>query len=325
MKTLIAITCGDINGISYEIVLKAIADKKIKAICEPILIGSLNVLNFYNKRLKLNLKFFDFDLQKKTSANDFFVIDIGKSIPHKIQLGKTTKDSGTISLLSLKKGIEVCKKNITNILVTSPVSKEAISMCEKKFKGQTEFFGNHFHSKNFAMMMLNNKIRIVLATTHIPIQNVSKQISKELISKKLQLIFKSLKNDFKIKFPKIAVIGLNPHAGENGIIGNEEEKIIKPVLQKFDFAFGPFSSDAFFGNKNYKNYDAVFSMYHDQGLIPFKMLGIKDGINFTIGLPIVRTSPAHGTAFDIAGKNTADSSSLIYAILNGIKIWKSRN
>lgn len=308
----IGITCGDINGIGPEITVKAI--KNIKGDYKFFLIGPKNIWLSVISKIKLD----DF-------SNIEFV-DIGRFTQN---LGSPTVNSGKASLRAIEESIKLWDEKVIDVIVTAPISKEAISKAGSKFPGHTEIFADHFKSKKFVMMFLSKSFFSALATIHIPIKEVSKHLNKELLETKLSVIRQTLINDFSIKGPKIAVLGLNPHAGESDLIGSEETEIINPVIKKLSGnkfgIYGPFSSDGFFGRKEYKNYDCIFGMYHDQVLIPFKLLNFNNGVNFTAGLPLIRTSPDHGTAFNLAGKNLADFRSMLEAIKYAIKIFRSRN
>lgn len=321
----IVFTCGDINGIGPEICLKAILKlynpKKIKfSIAIP-----LNVFSHYQKELKFAIPF---EVQKKNSklnrdSRIISVIDIGNS---KIAFGKETVSSGKISYKSIQTAFEQIKSGKADAMVTSPISKTAFEKAGVDFPGHTELLAEWGNTNNYAMTFISKNIKCALVTIHEPLNNVSKKITEEKIKVVITTVKKSLEKDFDIKNPKIAVLGLNPHAGENGRIGIEEINIIKPALNELAFQniVGPFVPDAFFANKLYKNYDMIIGMYHDQVLIPFKMMNFNSGVNYTAGLNFIRTSPDHGTAFDIAGKNIADPSSIIEAVKVAETIIKNR-
>jgi 4-hydroxythreonine-4-phosphate dehydrogenase len=328
-KPIIAITCGDVNGIGPEIALKSAMDISIKKICIPLLIGPQPVFDYYAKLLNAHCTFEEFDstetLSKKKSL---FYININKRFK-KINEGKLERQSGTISIASLRIAVALCLGNVVSAMVTAPVSKDALRLCSFPFYGQTEYIASLTCSENFGMMLYSPTMKIALATIHTSLESVSSLLTKESVQQKLQLIFECLVSDFKIIHPRIAVLGLNPHAGERGLFGTEENSIIIPAIQfmksKNYFVDGPFPADGFFGTHSYRHYDAVLAMYHDQGLIPLKISGMNEGVNFTMGLPIIRTSPAHGTAFDIAGKGIADATSMKSAIREAITISSCRN
>lgn len=312
MKNKFLFTCGDINGIGPEISVK-LFDYYFgtQSKSHLIFISPLNVFELYYKKLKCNFSFDVVDNITKTKPNQLNIVALPDS---KIEIGKPTKLSGKVAYQSLERSIEILKHKNADAVITAPVSKYAFELAGINYPGQTEIFASHFNTKNYLMMFLSSKIIAALATIHIPIKEVSKNISRELLKNKIQILINTFKNDLKNSSPKVAVLGLNPHSGENGKIGREEIEIIIPSIKYFyKNVEGPFVPDAFFANYLYKNFDAVFGMYHDQVLIPFKMLNFNEGVNFTAGLPIIRTSPDHGTAFDIAGKGIADYKSLLAA------------
>lgn len=308
----IGITCGDINGIGPEITIKAI--KNLRGDYKFYLIGPKNI--FLNLISKLKLE----------DYSNIEFVDLGK---YSQNLGSPTVMSGKLSLRAIYESLKLWDEKIIDVVVTAPISKEAISKAGSKFPGHTEIYASHFKTKNCVMMFLSNSFYAGLATIHIPIKDVPRVLNLELLENKISIVRKTLIQDFNIRSPKIAVLGLNPHAGESDLIGTEETQIIEPAIKKLSGnkfgIYGPFSSDGFFGRKDYKNYDCVFGMYHDQVLIPFKLLNFNNGVNFTAGLPIIRTSPDHGTAFNLAGKNLADHRSMLEAIKFAIKIFKTRN
>jgi 4-hydroxythreonine-4-phosphate dehydrogenase len=321
----IVFTCGDINGIGPEISLKAIQKiynpEKIKIfIAIP-----LNVFSYYQKELKFKLPFELSKSKNKLSEDSKFVsvLDLGNS---RITLGKPTKASGNVSFKSISSAFELIKKDLADAMVTAPISKESFELAGINFPGHTELLAKWGNTTNYAMTFISKKMNCALVTIHDPINKVSQKLKKEKIKSVINTVKKSLMNDFKVSDPKIAVLGLNPHAGENGRIGDEEIKIIKPALNELGDKNieGPFVPDAFFANKLFKNYDLVIGMYHDQVLVPFKMMNFNSGVNYTAGLNFIRTSPDHGTAFDIAGKNIADPSSIIEAFKVAEKIIKNR-
>jgi len=336
-KPYIAITCGDFNGIGPEIVLKSVQEKSIQKICTPILIGTRKIFEFYNRKLNLNCEFEKFstvrisngyEFTNETSSTSVLFVEVENDFQYKIQTGKLTREAGKVSILTTQTATALCIGGITSGLVTAPVSKEAMILAGFKHYGQTEFVAELSGGKDFGMMLFTPSFRVSLVTVHHPLKNVAQKVSSEAIQKKLQILSSSLKNDFGILKPHIAVLGLNPHAGENGLLGKEEKEIIIPAIKSFKeknvVVEGTFPADAFFGEHKYKHYDAVLAMYHDQGLIPLKMSGMDVGVNFTMGLPIVRTSPDHGTAFDIAGKGIANNSSMVEAIRSAVEISKMR-
>lgn len=318
----ILFTCGDINGIGPEIALKtfnAILNKKNKF--HLIFICPLNVFKYYYDNYQLKFPFKIINNIDQTQLNLLNLIPIPNT---KIKVGKPTIHSGKSAYDSLLLAIDYLKRKKSYVVLTSPVSKYAINLAGINFKGQTELFANQFAVTDFLMMFISPKIKAALHTIHIPLKNVAANIQKNSLVSKLKLLVKTLKFDFAINNPSIAVLGLNPHAGENGYIGDEEKKIISKALTHSKHFKGPFVPDAFFANHFYKNFDAVYGMYHDQILIPFKMISFNNGVNFTAGLPIIRTSPDHGAAFDIAGNNCANHSSMLSAFKSAIEIMNNR-
>jgi 4-hydroxythreonine-4-phosphate dehydrogenase len=328
LKPIIAITIGDFNGIGPEIALKATIQPLVKKICTPLLIGPIRVFERTARQLKLKPK-----LAKATipilQRSIIPVIDIGEGIEADIQYGIPTKSSGKSAGVALEHAVELCLQCKVAAMVTAPVSKEALNLAGYNFPGQTEMIALLSHSQRVAMFLISKTMRVGLITIHTGLKNIAAQISKEKIIEKISIIDESLKKDFRLKKPRLAILGLNPHIGENGLIGTEENEIIYPAIAESQavgiLAEGPFSADAFFGKHEYKNFDAVIAMYHDQGLIPLKMSSFGKGINFSAGLKIIRTSPDHGTAYDIAGKNKANLSSMLEAIKLAVQISKNRN
>lgn len=319
-------TCGDVNGIGPEIAVKAF--KKIlksKNTNQIIFVCPKNVFEHYYKLTDAKFKFKIVDNQSFFSTSYLNVLLLPDT---KTKLGYPTKVSGKIAYHSIIKSLELIDNNFADVLVTSPISKEAFSLAEIDFPGHTELLAQHENKNNFMMLFLSNKINAGLLTIHSPISKISRLIKKDKIIKAIELINLTVRKDLMIENPKIAVLGLNPHAGENGLIGNEETEIIAPAIKSLEKRFdvsGPFVPDAFWGNKTYKKFDMILGMYHDQILIPFKLLNFNNGVNFTAGLKLIRTSPDHGTAYDIAGLNKADESSILQSYKYAIKIFQNRN
>jgi 4-hydroxythreonine-4-phosphate dehydrogenase len=329
MKPKIAITIGDFNGIGPEIVLKSIVSPKIKNIIDPVLIGSYAIFSHCAKKLKLKISLKQVEsLSEKVKASEIRVITVHAATMKSLVVGKISPDAGVCAGLSIEKAITLCLQKETTAMVTAPVSKEALHYAGYNFPGQTEMLAMLTRSERVTMMLMTKTMRVALATVHIPLKDVAVNLFIDRIVEKLDTVNTSLKQDHGIKYPKIAVLGLNPHAGENGAIGSEEKSIIFPAIQKareknID-AVGPFPADGFFATYNPKKFDAVLAMYHDQGLIPLKMSGFDDGVNFSAGLKIIRTSPDHGTAFDIAGKGIANPGSMITALQMAYSIAQRR-
>ena len=329
MKPKIAISMGDFNGIGPEIILKSLRSPDIQKICVPMIVGSIDVFEYYAKgiRQRIHLKEVD-SMPDKFSAQVIPVFHLRKFQTPVIKPGLIAREAGDYAGDAIEVAAELCKQKVIDGMVTAPISKEALHLAGYRFPGQTEMLAKICNADNVAMMLIANNLRVGLATIHFPIKNIAKTLTKILITEKLSIVHSSLRMDFRIRHPKIAVLGLNPHAGENGAMGNEEIEIIEPairVAKRNGFRIdGPFPADGFFGIHSYKNYDAVLAMYHDQALIPLKMMGFNIGVNYTAGLPIVRTSPDHGTAFEIAGKGIANPSSMIEAIKLAVQIIKNR-
>jgi 4-hydroxythreonine-4-phosphate dehydrogenase len=323
-----AITTGDINGIGIEVILKTFSDPRMLQVCTPIIYGSAKTISAHKKLMELN-EFNYSQIKDASQANgkQVNIINCWED-ENASEIGKASLNGGKHALLSLQAAIKDVKAGKADVLITGPIDKNTIQSDDFKFPGHTEFLANEFEVKDNLMLMISESMKIGVTTGHIPLIKVPSLLSAELILKKLKLLSRSLTEDFGIRKPKIAVLGLNPHAGDNGLIGNEEERIIIPALRKAKenniLTFGPFPADGFFGSGNFMKYDGILAMYHDQGLIPFKALSFGTGINFTAGLPIVRTSPDHGTGFDIAGKNLASEESFRQAIYAACDIYEKR-
>lgn len=319
MKPKIAITIGDFNGVGPEITLKSITHPSIKKEIQPVLIGSYDIFEHFANLFKIGVQFSKVENQKiKFENGSVPVIDVQKVSVKQLQVGHNAPDAGVCAGSAIERAIKLCLDKEVDAMVTAPVSKEALHFAGYNFPGQTEMLAMLTRSERVSMMLLANTMRVALATVHVPIKKVSENIFIDRLVEKLETINSSLKNDLGISSPSIAVLGLNPHAGENGAIGTEEKEVIIPAIKKVQEkginAAGPFSADGFFASGKHKNYDAIMAMYHDQGLIPLKMSGFDEGVNFSAGLKIIRTSPDHGTAFDIAGKGIANPGSMIEAI-----------
>jgi len=324
----VGITHGDFNSISYEIIIKTLNDKRNLEFFTPVIYGSSKVASYYRKTL--DMTDMNFNLVKKADyanpkrAN---IINVYNN-EVKIEIGKVTQKAGEVAFYALEKAVEDIKWGKIDLLVTAPINKLNIQSDRFNFKGHTDYLASKFSEDNHLMVMVSRDLRIGIITGHIPLKNVRDALSEELILNKIRVLNESLKMDFNIRRPKIAVLGLNPHAGDGGLIGTEEKEIITPAIQKANeeniLTFGPYPADGFFGSSNYNNFDAILAMYHDQGMLPFKTFAFEEGVNFTAGLPIVRTSPAHGTAFDIAGKNIASPVSFREAIYLALDIFRNR-
>ncbi|OQX75571.1 MAG: 4-hydroxythreonine-4-phosphate dehydrogenase PdxA [Bacteroidetes bacterium 4484_249] len=327
-KIKVGITHGDFNGISYEIIIKTFLDKRVFEMFTPIIYGSSKIASYYRKTL--NLLDVNFNLIKRADYANAKRANIINCYDRevKIEIGKLSDKAGELAYYALEKAIDDLNKGSLDVLVTAPINKKNIQSEKFNFPGHTDYLASKFEVNNHLMIMVSDKVRIGIITGHIPIKDVASQITEDLILSKIKVMNKSLKMDFGIEKPKIAVLGLNPHAGDAGLMGKEELEIITPAINKAKnkniLAFGPYPADGFFGSTNYTNFDGILAMYHDQGMLPFKSIAFDRGINFTAGLPIVRTSPAHGTAFDIAGKKIASPDSFRQAIYTAIDIFNNR-
>ena len=327
-KIKVGITQGDVNGIGYEVILKTFEDPTMFEFCIPVVYGSPKVMTYHRKTIDSPTNFSVVD-SAADAQNDRLNLVNCNAEDVKVDFGMATQESGTAAYQALERAVKEYREGMIDVLVTAPINKKSIHSDAFHFPGHTEYIEAQLGEGNHALMILmNNSMRVALATVHEPISKVASLLSKDLIKDKLRILYKSLKNDFGIEIPRIAVLALNPHASDDGLIGKEEKEIIKPaideaVAEKIQ-CFGPFSADGFFGSGDYRKFDAVLAMYHDQGLIPLKALDMECGVNFTAGLPVVRTSPDHGTAYDIAGKGLASEESMRQAIFAAIDILRCR-
>ncbi len=327
-KIKVGITHGDFNGIGYEVILKAFKDSTMLELCTPVIYGSKKYSSEHIFKLKMDdFSFFFIEKPEDADENKINLINCCES-KEELSLGGPTSISGKSAYLSLNAAVNDLIKGEIDCLVTAPINKKNIQSKEFDFPGHTEFLSQKDGGKKELMFMISERLRVGVVTGHIPIKDVSEAISVEKIEKKLKVMNTSLKRDFNIRKPKIAVLGLNPHAGDNGLLGSEEQEIIISAIQNSCqagiIAHGPFPADGFFGSEQYLNFDGILAMYHDQGLVPFKALSFGEGVNFTAGLSFVRTSPDHGTGYDIAGLNKANPSSMRKAIYSAIEICKNR-
>lgn len=328
-KIVIAITHGDINGIGYEVILKTLSEPRVYDDFVPVIYGSSKALGYYRKmfdiqNLALNVANTIDDIQHKKIN----IINCGDD-ELRVEPGKVTDEAGMVAYEALRRATDDMKSGKIDALVTAPINKKNIQSEAFSFPGHTEYLEGLFGKKDRSLMlMVNDVMRVAVVTGHVPVRAVADNISTELIMEKLRTFNHSLKQDFTIIRPRIAVLGLNPHAGDEGVIGSEEMQIIQPALEQAKkegiLVFGPYPADGFFGSGQFKQFDGILAMYHDQGLIPFKTIAMDSGVNFTAGLSIVRTSPAHGTAYDIAGQNTASEASFREALFKAYDIVKNR-
>ncbi len=324
----IGISIGDVNGIGLEVIIKTLMEAEVYKYCTPIVYGHTKVASFHRKAADIHEFIFQVvpDASQAHSGKPNMINCWEEDV--KIELGVANETGGKYALLSLKKATDDLVSGKIDALVTAPINKHNIQSEEFKFPGHTEFIQEKAGGQDALMFMISEDFKVGVVTGHIPVKDIANHITVENIVSKLKLMNQSLKNDFWVEKPKIAVLGLNPHAGDNGLLGKEEQEIIIPAIEAAAeagvFAFGPFPADGFFGNQAYAKFDAVLAMYHDQGLIPFKSMSFNSGVNFTAGLPVVRTSPDHGTGYDIAGKNLAVPASFREALFAAIHIVKSR-
>lgn len=327
-KPRIGITLGDPNGVGPEVVIKALSDNRILSLFTPVVYGSAKAISHYKKLLNIEeLNYTQVRTKGQLAHKAINVVNCWEE-SLEISPGKATPEAGKAAFVALKSACEDLKEGYLDALVTAPIDKKMIHSEDFPFKGHTEYLTQFFGSQDSLMFMVSDKLKIGLVTEHVPVNQVASLLTKERIEAKIALMENSLKKDFGVVKPKIAVLGLNPHAGDNGLIGQEDEQVVKTVVNESRnngrLVFGPFPADGFFGSATYLKYDGVLAMYHDQGLIPFKSIAFEDGVNFTAGLSVVRTSPDHGTAFAIAGKNQASENSLREAIYRAGDIFRHR-
>ncbi len=328
-KLKIGISVGDINGVGLEVILKTLSDDRFNRLCTPVIYGSSKVVSYHKNIAELeNLPFQSLQNANRPNGNKINVVNCWDENVN-IQLGKVSEMGGKYAYLSLEAAAKDLHTGAIDALVTAPIHKEAMQMANFPYPGHTEYLTDKIGPDNTLMFMVHDELRIGLVTNHLPLHDVSQHISKEKVSKKIELMHRTLQRDFGIEKPNIAVLGLNPHAGDGGVLGKEDEKFIRPAVveakKKGMFVVGPFSADGFFGSSQFRKFDGILAMYHDQGLIPFKALSFGNGVNFTAGLDQVRTSPDHGTAMDIAGKNMADPGSFRQAMYLAIDVARARS
>lgn len=324
----VGISHGDVNGIGYEVIMKTLLDPRILEMCTPIVYGSPKVAAYHRKALNIN----NLSFNHIRSANDahykksYIINCIDDDL--RVELGKSTAEAGKSSFMALKRACSDLQHGDIDVLITAPINKDNIQSEGFNFPGHTEYLAETFNAEDYAMLMVSETMKMGVVTTHIPISKVAESLTKELILSKIRIIEKSLKQDFSITKPRIAVFGLNPHAGDNGLLGSEETEIIIPAIEQAKkegiIAMGPYPADGFFGAEDYRKFDAILAMYHDQGLIPFKLASFERGVNYTAGLPIIRTSPSHGTAYSLAGEDVASPESFRQALYLAIDIHKNR-
>lgn len=326
-KVRVGISIGDFNGIGPEIIMKSLKDKTITDFFTPVIFGSGKLFTYQKNIFKLNLNFNYVNEASQAQAGKLNMVNLTKENVN-VELGVPTEESTKMAIDSLEAATEALIKGDIDVLVTAPINKDEMVKMGFKHAGHTGYFEEKFNKKGL-MFLVTEDLKVAVSTHHIPIAKVAENISKEKIKKQIKVLNQTLVEDFCIQKPKIAVLGLNPHSGDGGVIGTEEIEIIAPAIKELSdngiLAFGPFPADSFFQPSKYTNFDAVLAMYHDQGLAPFKTLAYEEGVNYTAGLPFIRTSPDHGVAYDIAGKNIADEQSFTEAIFTAIKVFKNRS
>ncbi len=324
----VAITQGDTNGVGYEVILKTFADPAMFELCTPIIYGSPKIAAYHRKALNLETNFSIINSAEEARNGRLNILACFDE-EVKVELGQPSEEAGQAAFKALDRAMTDYRAGLFDVLVTAPINKATIQSPGFHFPGHTEYIETSVGDGNKALMILmNESLRVALVTTHLPIKEVSKAITKEAIIEKATIFHKTLRRDFRISTPRIAVLSLNPHAGDNGLLGSEEQEVIKPAIDELEKAgiqaFGPYPADGFFGSNAYDHFDGVLAMYHDQGLAPFKTIALESGVNFTAGLPIIRTSPDHGTAYDIAGQGKADENSFRQAVYTAIDVFRNR-
>ncbi|MFV0539901.1 MAG: 4-hydroxythreonine-4-phosphate dehydrogenase PdxA [Aestuariibaculum sp.] len=323
---VVGISIGDLNGIGGEIILKTFEDSRMLEFCTPVIFASSKVINFYKNQFNSEINFNFIKHLDQTVAGKVNVLNVWNE-PVTIEFGKEDINIGKYAVKSLQAATQALKEGNIDVLVTAPLNKHNIQSEHFKFPGHTDYLAQELHGESL-MFMVTDTLRVGLLTDHVPVKDVVNHITEDLIVKKISTVYKSLLADFKINRPRIAVLGINPHTGDNGVIGKEDDTVLRPTLKKIKesgkLVYGPYAADSFFGSDNYRNFDAIIASYHDQGLIPFKTLSFGQGVNYTAGLNKVRTSPDHGTAYEIAGKGTANESSFKEAVFAAIQIFKNR-
>lgn len=325
-KIKLGISIGDLNGIGCEVALKTFQDSRMLDFCTPIFFASNKTMSGQTSALNIDIKYNGIQEASKALDGKINVLNVWKEIP-KIEFGQATEDAGRFAIKSLKAAVEALKNGAIDVLVTAPINKNNIQSDDFNFPGHTDYLAQELEGESL-MFMVTDDLKVGLLTDHLAVKDAPAAINPILIRTKVRTIEKSLQMDFGIRRPKVALLGINPHSGDNGTIGKEDEEILKPVIKEMSDAghlvFGPYAADSFFGSDAYKNFDAILAAYHDQGLIPFKTLSFGNGVNYTAGLDKVRTSPDHGTAYEIAGKGQADHNSFKEAVFTALRIFRNR-
>lgn len=323
---VVGISIGDLNGIGGEIVLKTFEDSRMLEFCTPVVFASSKVMNYYKTHFNSEINYNFINHLNQIISGKFNVFNVWNDAVN-IEFGKEDVTIGAYAIKSLQAATAALKGGHVDVLVTAPINKHNIQADDFKFPGHTDYLAQELEGDSL-MFMVTNTLRVGLLTDHVPVKDIVNNLSEAVILKKINAVYESLLKDFSVVRPKIAVLGINPHIGDNGVIGNEDDTILRPTLEKLKkegkLVYGPYAADSFFGSNNYKNFDAIVATYHDQGLIPFKTLSFGQGVNFTAGLNKIRTSPDHGTAFEIAGKGEANANSFKEAVFTAIQIFKNR-
>tara|TARA_R110002050_G_scaffold243115_1_gene379475 strand:+ start:1161 stop:2225 length:1065 start_codon:yes stop_codon:yes gene_type:complete len=324
---IVGISIGDLNGIGGEIVLKTFEDERILDFCTPVIFASIKSMSFLKTHFKSEINFHSIHAINQIASGKVNVFNCWNESVN-IDFGKEDTKIGEFAIKSLVSATKALKNGEVDVLVTAPINKHNIQSETFNFPGHTDYLAQELEGESL-MFMVTDTLRVGLLTDHVPVKDISNHITSELIEKKINTVYNSLLKDFKIGRPKIAVLGINPHTGDNGVIGTEDDDVLRPTLKKIKeegkLVYGPYAADSFFGSSNYKNFDAIIASYHDQGLIPFKTLSFGQGVNYTAGLNKIRTSPDHGTAYEIAGKGEADENSFKEALYTAIQIFKNRS
>ena len=325
-KMVVGISIGDINGIGSEIILKTFEDPRMLEFCTPVIFASVKLMSYFKKHFEIDINFHGIDKIEDLVLRKVNVLNVWKENVD-VAFGEENKTGGEYAIKSLKAAVGALKEDKIHALVTAPINKSNIQSETFNFPGHTDYLAQELDGESL-MLLISENLRVGLLTDHVALKDVVKNISKERIDKKINTIYHTLIQDFRIEKPKIAVLGINPHIGDNGVIGDEDDTILRPALDTIrkngKLVFGPYAADSFFGSGNYKNFDAIIASYHDQGLIPFKTLTFGRGVNFTAGLNRIRTSPDHGTAFELAGKNEANFESFREAVFSAVSIYETR-
>lgn len=325
-KIKVGISIGDLNGIGCEVVLRTFEDARMLDFCTPVIFASNKTISFQKNELGIPVNYHGIPHPSKAIDGKLNVVNVWKEVPE-ISFGQATAEGGKYAVKSLRAAVEALKKGEIDTLVTAPINKNNIQEADFKFPGHTDYLAQELQGDSL-MFMVTDTLKVGLLTDHVAVKEVSDAITPELIKRKVALVEKSLRMDFALRKPKIAILGINPHSGDNGVIGKEDDEVLKPTIKELTglghLVYGPYSADSFFGSDSYKNFDAILAAYHDQGLIPFKTLSFGKGVNFTAGLSAVRTSPDHGTAYEIAGQGKADAGSFKEALFTALRIYRNR-